>query len=468
MPVPEITVDGVRYTPASEQPSRIGVGITTHGRRAVFERTLTEIRRRTPGAKIVVVDDASDTPVPEASFRFEVNVGIARAKNKCLELLADCEHIFLFDDDAYPLVDDWWRPYVESPEPHLMYVFQEFAGKGPRLNDCTILADDGQHIAYSTPRGVMLYIDRNVLDQVGGMDIAFGQWGYEHGDWSNRIHAAGLTTWRYADVRDSQQLIYSLDEHVYELGGHERSVPHGNRTDLVERNKTIHDAQRNLPAYREYRQQRDVVLTAYLSGVVDPQRRKVWPDDSRQLAPLLTSLAGHDVVLFSNELSPMAVETVRVAKPVSPYFDRWLHYYRWLRDHPEVRFVWCVDSTDVVLLREPFDLEPGVLYVGSEATVTGTKWMRENSTDQAWIDAHASDPLLNCGLVGGDRRTVMTLCHRMVRAYYDAKADGTDLILDMGPFNRIVRDEFTFTTGPAVHTTFRANETNDWSRWKHK
>lgn len=68
--------------------------------------------------------------MPEATYRFEENVGIARHKNKCLELLADagCEHLFLFDDDAYPLVEDWWRPYVDSPEPHLMRIFLDLAG----------------------------------------------------------------------------------------------------------------------------------------------------------------------------------------------------------------------------------------------------------------------------------------------------------------------------------------------------
>ena len=95
--------------------SKIGIGITTHNRYDIFKKSYDEINRFLPsGAVLVVVDDASDTPVKEATFRFNENVGIAKAKNKCFELLYDsgCEHFFLFDDDCYPLVEDWYKPYM--------------------------------------------------------------------------------------------------------------------------------------------------------------------------------------------------------------------------------------------------------------------------------------------------------------------------------------------------------------------
>jgi hypothetical protein len=28
---------------------------------------------------------------------------------------AGCEHLFLFDDDAWPIADNWHLPYIESP-----------------------------------------------------------------------------------------------------------------------------------------------------------------------------------------------------------------------------------------------------------------------------------------------------------------------------------------------------------------
>jgi hypothetical protein len=82
----------------------IGVGITTRNRNDVLATTRQRIEAHTLGAHIVVVVDASAKPVDGANYRFDENVGIARAKNKCLELLdaAGCKHLFLFDDDTYP------------------------------------------------------------------------------------------------------------------------------------------------------------------------------------------------------------------------------------------------------------------------------------------------------------------------------------------------------------------------------
>lgn len=191
----------------------IGIGITEHNRPDVFGHTLMEIKRFMPSnAKLIIVDDASDIPVIDATFRFEVNVGIARAKNKCLELLEDCDHIFLFDSDTYPISANWWVPYCENPEPHLMYIFQDFP-TGHKLRDTEILYRDSKIVAYSHPRGCMLYYKRECLERIGGMVADFGRWGYEHGQLSDRIHNAGLTLFRYADVPGSDKLFYSGDEH---------------------------------------------------------------------------------------------------------------------------------------------------------------------------------------------------------------------------------------------------------------
>ena len=105
----------------------IGIGLTTHNRRDVLELSLKHfIAFLPPDSKFVIVDDASEEPYESATFRFEENVGIAKAKNKCLELLEDCEHIFIFDDDCYPIKDGWWAEYVASEEPNLMDILKDF------------------------------------------------------------------------------------------------------------------------------------------------------------------------------------------------------------------------------------------------------------------------------------------------------------------------------------------------------
>ena len=155
------------------QSSRIWIAISTCNRYDTFKRCYDEVKRcAPPNSVIVVVDDASDKPVPEATFRFNQNVGIARAKNKCFELLYDegCEHFFLFDDDCWPQREDWHVPYVESKEPHLNYIFGQFkALNAPKLNDTPILYKDSKIVAYSHARGCMCYYKRVCLEKVGGM-----------------------------------------------------------------------------------------------------------------------------------------------------------------------------------------------------------------------------------------------------------------------------------------------------------
>src|SRR5690606_33861640 len=138
------------------------------------------------------VDDASDVPVKGATFRFEYNAGIAAAKNKCIELLDDCEHIFLFDSDTYPVVRNWHLPYIDSGVKQLSFTFDRLADG--RANGRKLIRE---HIStlkeYASPCGCMLYIHKSVVETIGGFDVDYPQWGMEHVDYSNRAYNAGLT-----------------------------------------------------------------------------------------------------------------------------------------------------------------------------------------------------------------------------------------------------------------------------------
>ncbi|WP_108821344.1 glycosyltransferase family 2 protein [Dysgonomonas sp. Marseille-P4361] len=232
----------------------IGIGITTHNRYDIFKRVYEEIQRFAPAnAKIVVVDDASDKPVPEATYRFNQNVGIARAKNKCFELLynAGCEHFFMFDDDCCPVVEDWYKPYIESRESHLNYIFEEYRGLNkPKLNDTLLIYSDSNIRAYSHTRGCMCYYKRICLDMCGGMSPLFGRRGFEHPDLSNRIYNAGLTSFPYMDVPDSNKLFYSRDEHT---GNADSTVQGETRKEYINTNIRIYNSRKNIVEYVEFR-----------------------------------------------------------------------------------------------------------------------------------------------------------------------------------------------------------------------
>lgn len=103
---------------------QIGIGITARVNDECFLQTLEQITKLAPnGAKIVVVDNGCEEKIEEASFRFDSYNGSYQAKNKCIELLAECEHIFLFDDSTYPKTKEWFKPYIELPEPRFRFCY---------------------------------------------------------------------------------------------------------------------------------------------------------------------------------------------------------------------------------------------------------------------------------------------------------------------------------------------------------
>ena len=483
----QVVIDGVEYAPVVGAASpRIGVGIKTRNRPEVLAKTLPVWRENLPpNALLVVIDDASDVPVPEATFRFEKNVGIARASNKALELLyaAGCEHIFLADDDCYPLVSDWWKPYVESPEPHLMAIFDRPDGVAKRQVE--ILYQDDQHVAYHATRGYLLYAERRVLDRVGGMDPEFGTWGWEHQSWSDRIHAAGLTTWRYADVVNSGSLIYSMDQH-----GEVKSTATDAAKRFSEGPGLEHRMQhRHSDKYIEFRELDNVILTSLLTSQNDPQRGKPMPATAAVVKALHDSVP--DSARFAllttgipDGASLAKAEIVEVRQHLNPYFERWVQYLHWLRDHPEVGFVWCVDATDVTVTRDPFpEMEPGILYMGYEPTTLRDPWMLQHHPDttlQDFMKANANATLLNMGVVGGDRATVMEFAQRVVKFFFD---DHIDFIYgwetkrcfdsvsgDMAVGNFVARKRFAdrLSTGPHVVNVFKSGKPSPTAWFAHK
>lgn len=466
------------------QSSRIGIAISTYNRYETFKKTYSEIQRfAPPNSIIVVIDDASDKPVPEATFRFEKNVGIARVKNKCFELLYNegCEHFFLFDDDCYPLREDWYKPYVESREPHLNYIFAGYKAQGAaKRDDMMVLYRDSSIVAYSHVRGCMCYYKRICLDKVGGMDTIFGKWGYEHPSLSDRIYNAGLTSFRYMDVPNSYDLIYSRDEHTNNEGS---TVVGAERRKWIERNTRLYDERKDSREYIPFTEKKNVILTCLFSNLDDPQRTKPMPADKAILKPLIDSMKGQDIIILSDGIEPSRegnVEFIKVETFVrNVYFQRWVSYYRYLLEHRDsIGKVFITDGSDVVMLRNPFEkMKDGVLYVGDEPNMTGCEWMVKNHPHkdlQAFIVGN-TDVLLNAGLCGGSIDIVIEFLNKFLSFYFQSvhdthfyKTPGCGV--DMGLFNYIARKHFEgrLVHGTQVNTVFKAEKPNDVSWFQHK
>jgi glycosyltransferase involved in cell wall biosynthesis len=444
----QVTIDGVPYAPACAISSRIGIAITTHQRADVLKRALEQHMKHLPaGALMVVIDDGSKPAAVVHDgvqlLRHNESLGIVASKNASLSVLMDagCEHLFLWDDDAWPIADNWHLPYIESPEPHLAYQFMDLAGRN-KLNDMAELYRDDKHVAYTGQRGVMLYYHRSAIEKVGGFDPVYGRGMYEHSDLALRIHNAGLTTWAYADVTDSEKLIHSLDG------------------------------------------QRDVVITTLLTSQPDPQRGTKMTAAPDMLTRWATSLRNCGRIALVDELqtAPADVELYRVPDvKMNVYFRRWLHIWKHLRDHPEYRFVWCTDGTDVEMLRVPWDeMQPGNVYVGSEPKTYSDTWAKQNHPEriyQDFIETHRNHVMLNAGLLGGTRADVMAFAHGIIRLFYRIESyrfwrkEQTGVAVgDMLAFG-IVAHSFAgkVITGPQVHTVFKTDGIGkEAAWWKHK
>lgn len=480
---PVVYVNGDRYVRAGAEPPSIGVGITTHDRRDTAEMCIAHWREVLPdNAVLVIVDDGSKVPFEGADHRFDKAVGVARAKNKCLELLhaRGCQHLFLADDDIYPTDFDWWRPYVESREPHLMWIFDRPVGQSKRQVE--ILFSDDEIVAYHATRGCLIYVESRVLEKVGGMDPDFGFWGWEHQSWSDRIHSAGLTTARYMDVVNSSGLFYSLDQ----AGEVESTATDEARRYSEGPGLELRMQSRHSSRYIEYRELSHAVLTCLITDHPDPQRSRRMTNDSSMVEGLRSSVASVDpdsrlVVFHTGNLSVKGAEMVPVKQQINVYFERWLHYFRWLRDHPEVDLVWCVDATDVQIIRDPFpEMQRGHLYFGWEPKTLRDEWLLAQHPDktlQEWMRSHPNLPLLNMGVVGGERDLVMAFAQRLISFYFD---DHIDFILgwetrrvgvgDMAAGNWVARHYFSdvLDSGPHVTNVFKSEKVSPTAWWKHR
>lgn len=186
------------------QNNKIGVAITTYNRPDIFPETCKRISELLPdNAEIVFVEDNGNDDLSTPHFHtFNRRVGIPAAKNKCIELLMalDCDHLFLFDDDTYPLMPDWHLPYINSPFDHMCYTFLP-----PQFRDFS-------HKYHELGNGCMLYMTKRCIEKIGGFDTDFGLGKFEHVEYSRRAYNANLIPRPFIDVIGSEKLIYCMDQ----------------------------------------------------------------------------------------------------------------------------------------------------------------------------------------------------------------------------------------------------------------
>lgn len=480
----------------------IAICITTHNRYEYFKRCYDGwIKHLPPDSRIFVVDDASDVPCPEATYRFEKSAGIPKAKNMCLELAQDFEHIILADDDIWPITEDWWLPYVESPEAHLSYCWSDIRpgmyGNAHYYSIGKRLYEDDKLFSFSHPRGQMLYIDaKKVLPRVGGFDPAYGKGMVEHVDWSWRIHNAGLSTWKNQDVIGSEDLFYSIDENQNNEPDFVTTISDEMRTVIDQNNQRILHAKGDSSEYIEYRtglepkdttKENNVVICGVFTGkpdfqinwgsrhspIADPNLvRTMNLNYADELKRSIEQYGERLIVL--NNISGYVHRTEYVLTGCSddPYKNRFLKALHFLIEHEEIDNAWIVDSSDVTMLNNPFPhMQQDKIYVGCETiNALNCGWMLTNTQNQyykSWLNTNANKTLLNCGLLGGSRTDLIAFLTKMfyIWGYNLDNMNLTDMLVFNVAAYEHFKDKIVYGVG-LVNTPFRANSAkgyeNSW------
>lgn len=232
----------------------------------------------------------------------------------------------------------------------------------------------------------------------------------------------------------------------------------------------------------------NLVFASYFTGTKDPQRNTTWASTPKNLIPLIESVVDHKLVIFHDCFDEVPdfehCSWVKANDDLTGVYSasvlRWFRYLRYLNEleqKPEKLFM--VDSTDVIMLSNPFDqMVSDTLYCGDEnKTTTGCGWLRRKASKFTAPDfyqvtqSHKHERLLNAGLVGGyidiclEFLSLLTNYHLQYNTVTDASES-----MDMPGFNYTVWKHFAsrLIHGHPVNTGFKDNQFDYTKWWKHK
>lgn len=206
---------------------RIGVGVTTYNRPECLKKCLGQIKLHTLTNGSTIYDEVK---IHVSEDTDQDRKGVAARKNECLRALKDCDHIFLLDDDTYPIQDRWIENFVNSEYKHLLYLTSQHRPFIHCGDGSTIYLDCG---------GVFMYMAKECVDKIGAFNEEFKIWGYEHAEYSKRIALATGEHYMYRSLDNTSEFIYA---HDYSDPDHKSSISN------KEKQKYFNE---NLPKFKE-------------------------------------------------------------------------------------------------------------------------------------------------------------------------------------------------------------------------
>ena len=220
---------------------KIGIGITSYNRPECLKECLEHIFKHTL-SKIYCLDDYDvcvKSLVNQASCDYELTKskdqvkivvstdtnedrrGVAFRKNECLRALKDCDYVFLFDDDCFPIKDGWVEFFVKENIGHCMYLSHKLHNFKYQKEGVKAFSDCG---------GVFLYMDKNAIDKVGAFNENFSPYSFEHCEWSMRWNDKKR---EFYMLEGTENYIYS---HDYSTPNHKSSITDEEKQKCIKNN----------------------------------------------------------------------------------------------------------------------------------------------------------------------------------------------------------------------------------------
>jgi hypothetical protein len=177
---------------------KIGIGVITMGVREI-NKNLYE--RSDPNALIRIETDHE-------------RVGPARTRNKCMKYLMDqgCEHIFMFDDDCYPMMKGWEDYFINAAKRggvHFMGLPHAFESKLNAVCD--------EFAYWSSIVGCFSYQDRRFMERVGYYNTKYVRYGSEDAGRNFRARHSGLVGKGQGYPAPLRAASYIMSEDVFHM-----------------------------------------------------------------------------------------------------------------------------------------------------------------------------------------------------------------------------------------------------------
>ena len=226
----------------------IGVGILSYNRLHSLRRLVESIRKYTDLTKttIFISDESDDQLVKQYLGTItdmvvvgDTRLGVAGNSNRLLRCLSRFNYKILLNDDVEILNNGWEYFYFDIMK---KIGYHHFCMRQPGIysagnNDGVVNERQGVHIRTiaEKPQGAIITFDHKAFKTVGFFDEAFGLYGMEHVDWSNRISLSGIQPSGYHDVVGSENYFRTYNE---------KSSTEG-RADLLSEARKIFDRARS-------------------------------------------------------------------------------------------------------------------------------------------------------------------------------------------------------------------------------